>query len=196
LALLLHWFSASAALKIRYNRTDFPLHPHSQNKIFTYAVFELEQAVCPVCHAKKLEYHSAYTRNLVYQQNTDRVGISRFYCPICGSSHALLPAVVVPYSPYSLRFMLRAILAYYNRQTSVEQLCAKLEIAVSTLYRWIKRFAGHKQLLLGILLDSQQAPKTFLIFLLAGPLWDCAERFLLIHRFSFMQNQKTIYHPP
>jgi hypothetical protein len=92
--------------------------------------------------------------------------------------------------------MLEAVLAYRCRQTSVEQLCAELEIAVTTIYSWIELFKNHKQLLLGVLLDRVRMPKTFLLFLTEGPFCDYTEPFFLKYGFSFMQNLKTVYRPP
>ena len=73
-------------------------------------------------------------------------------CRNCGSSkdgrkfdspdywHAIIPTNLIPFTPYSLSFVLTVLDAYANRACTVVELCAHWQIAVSTLYAWKKRY--------------------------------------------------------
>ena len=106
---------------------------------------------CPKCGAKgNLSSYGNYSRWLVFLKNksifSQRVRPLRFECASCGATHALLPDVIVPYSPYSLRFKLSALIAYYERDCTVVEICERFCIAVSTIYEWKKLFLSHKEL--------------------------------------------------
>ena len=112
--------------------------------------------ICPVCHAKAcLSPFASYTRYLVEWENalpsTHEVTVHRYLCSSCGHTHALLSSALVPYSSYSLRFILIVLRSYFLGRKSVQQICAGAGIAVSTLYRWKSLFLSHKALWLGVL---------------------------------------------
>ena len=114
---------------------------------------------CPKCGAKgRLSHYGRYDRWLISRVNNKthniRITPLRFECGSCGATHALLPDILTPYSPYSLRFKLTALIAYYERDTTVTTLCETLEIAVSTIYAWKGLLAAHCGLLLGMLASS------------------------------------------
>lgn len=73
----------------------------------------------------------------------EEVQIPLYQCPSCGHSHALLPDVLIPFGSYTLRFILTVLKAYLERTCTVRELCARWQIAVSTLYGWIHCFAAH-----------------------------------------------------
>jgi transposase-like protein len=144
----------------------------------------------------KLSSHGDYKRNLVLYTNRKtgerRIKPLRFKCNSCKGTHALLPDILVPYSPYSLRFMLIVLIAYYERNTTVIKLCERFKIAVSTLYEWKKRMLGHKDLMLGMLKSLKESALVFLKGLLAHP--DISSRlnnFFNQYGFSFMQTQSV-----
>ena len=75
--------------------------------------------VCPVCHAKAcLSPFASYTRYLVEWKEdfpvTYEVTVQRYRCSSCGHTHAQLPSPLVPYSSYSLRFILLVLRDYYS----------------------------------------------------------------------------------
>jgi len=152
---------------------------------------------CPKCGAKgKLSAHGDYGRGLLSYEGGQIVDAdlraSRLYCSSCGSTHALLPDVVVPYSPYSLMFMLAALIAYYERAMAVEKICAHFGIAVSTLYDWKDRIALHKDLMLGLLISGKAPALGFLRGLIGSRrLSDTLRRFYRMHKFSFMQRRSA-----
>jgi len=150
---------------------------------------------CPKCGAKgKLSGHGDYGRGLTSYENGQvvyrRVSVLRYLCASCKATHALLPDIVIPYSQYSLPFMLAALIAYYERDTTVVKICERFGIAVSTIYKWIERIAEHKDLMLGVLISQKQRAHSYILGLLdSAELSDALRRFFSKYGFSFMQNR-------
>ena len=150
---------------------------------------------CPCCGAVgKLSPYGGYSRNLVSHKNRitieSRVRPLRFKCASCRATHAILPDILIPYSQYSLRFMLTVLLAYFKRDKTVVAICERFGIAVSTLYAWKERLLKHKELLLGVILNRKQPARTFLQNLFGSA--DISDRLLYFfnqYAFSFLQNQ-------
>ena len=149
---------------------------------------------CPKCGAKgKLSEYGDYGRGLTSYEGGQIVDsdlrASRLYCSSCESTHALLPDIVVP---YSLLFMLNALIAYFERAMTVEKICAHFGIAVSTIYDWKDRIALHKDLMLGLLISSKAPSPGFLRGLLRScRLSDSLRKFYRKHSFSFMQRRSA-----
>ena len=150
---------------------------------------------CPCCGAVgQLSPYGGYSRGLTSCKDggfaEERVQVNRFKCGSCGATHALLPDVVIPYSPYSLRFKLTVLLAYLERTTTVAAVCESFGIAVSTLYEWKKTLLHHKDLLLGVLMSRKEPARAFLSGLfVSGNLSERLRDFFWLHGISFMQNQ-------
>jgi transposase-like protein len=155
---------------------------------------------CPSCGAfGKLSPYGGYSRNLVSHKDgmttESRVSPCRLKCTSCGVTHALLPDIVIPYSQYSLRFKLAALIAYFERNTTVADakptvraVCECFGIAVSTLYSWKERLLEHKELLLGMLASKEEPAITFIQNLFGAPCLSGRLRsFFRRHTFSFMQ---------
>jgi len=149
---------------------------------------------CPNCGVLgQLSSYGSYERFLISiisgKPKESRIKPLRFKCGKCKTTHALLPDIIVPYSPYSLRFILTFLIAYAERTVTVVELCNCYGIAVSTLYRWRKRLLSHKELLLGIIRDQTEPCLAFIQELL-GKVDLLSERLKLFfhtHGFSFMQ---------
>lgn len=144
--------------------------------------------VCPVCHAKAcLSPFAPYTRYLVEWKDgspfTQGVTVPRYRCSSCGHTHALLSSALVPYSSYSLRFILLVLRDYFLHRACVQKICEHAGISASTLYRWKALFFAQKALWLGVLEGLETSAGTFLdgidgVFL-QGFCWN--------FRFSFLQ---------
>jgi ribosomal protein S27AE len=148
---------------------------------------------CPRCGAAgKLSPYGAYSRWLVCLNNeavlAARVKPLRFACASCGATHALLPDILVPYSPYSLRFKLTVLTAYFERASTVVAISERFHVAVSTIYAWKKLFLSHRELFLGILMSRKESALTFLRRLSAA-VWppECLQEFFRRYAFSFLQ---------
>jgi transposase-like protein/ribosomal protein S27AE len=149
---------------------------------------------CPRCGARgKLSPYGDYSRWLVSLQGkafAQLIQPLRFKCKSCGATHALLPDILIPYSPYSLRFKLAVLIAYFERGTSVVAICERFGIAVSTLYAWKALFLEHKELMLGVLLSRKEPALAFLRGLSrSADISRILQRFFDRHAFSFMQGR-------
>ena len=159
---------------------------------------------CPNCGATgTLSPYGDYPRYLIsYKSGKITVSLVRplrFECKPsgktrgCGTTHALLPDILIPYSPYSLRFMLTVLVAYFERETTVVAICEHFGIAVSTLYAWKERLYEHKALLLGELTSREKPALAFLHGLLGCDcLSDHLSDFFNRHGFSFMQDRLRV----
>lgn len=147
--------------------------------------------VCPACHAKTcLSPFSSYTRYLVEWAGgtpvTHEVTVQRYQCSSCGHTHALLSSALVPYSSYSLRFILVVLRAYFLHRACVQTICEQAGISVSTLYRWRTLFFAHKALWLGVLESLETSVESFLDGLDGVLLQGFCLKFL----FSFLQRPR------
>ena len=148
---------------------------------------------CPKCGAKgKLSEHGDYGRYLVsFEEGEITVSLvspDRFYCSSCGTSHALLPDIIIPYGRYSLLFVLAVLIAYFERAVTVANICEKFGIAVSTIYDWKERIALHKELMLGALINQKHGMHAYVLWLVgSGDLSGILRRFFRKYGFSFMQ---------
>ena len=154
--------------------------------------------ICPVCHAKAaMSPFASYTRYLVEWKDelsvTHDVTVQRYQCSSCGHTHALLPSPLVPYSSYSLRFILLVLRDYFLHRACVRKICARAGISVSTFYRWKALFLAHKALWLGILENPDASAESFLDGMNGALLQGFCRKFL----FSFLQNLRgTSPDPP
>jgi hypothetical protein len=171
------------------------LNLFSDTELFDAAllIFKPHLGRCPACGAAALTPHSDYERYLVSLENgrphCEKVVVHRFVCKSCNKTHALLPDVLIPRSPYSLRFIVSVLLSYFRKETTVSELCARCGIAVSTLYAWKARFALHLPLFLGLLISMTTSASEFLSGLLeSNDLSDLLSGFFRKHSFSFLQN--------
>jgi len=155
--------------------------------------FGLYDVECPHCGAiGMISGYGGYDRNHVLYIDGKvvdaRVSPRRVKCSSCSKTHALLPDTLTPYSPYTLKFKLLVLIAYFKRDTTVVNICASFAIAVSTLYEWKKLMAAHKDFLLGILLSQKTPALAFLRGLLGSvDISGILHSFFHRHGFSFMQ---------
>jgi len=157
-------------------------------------VFSSDDFVCPKCGRKQdASFIQSYPRYLITIEKgqivTHIISVKQVRCDSCDSIHAILPDCLVPYSSYSLAFILKVLRSYFFRSCSVEVLCANYLIAVSTLYSWIKLFHLHKRLWLGLLNNLQISSTDFLDTLLSSDF--PSDTFVSSTGFSFMQGAFT-----
>jgi len=159
--------------------------------------FHVDQAVCPNCHTKySCTKFTSYSRNLItYEKKASvchNISIPRVMCSSCGHTHAILPDVLIPYSSYSLRFILIVLRRYFLRSTSIAELCEAFNISVSTLYAWIQLFHSQKELWLGFLKDAEVSSSDFIKSFFSG--YFSTESFFRTFQFSFMQSTFTTHY--
>lgn len=95
--------------------------------------------------ASMRRHNGSYARHFVcYTNGVVKDHIIRVLdcrCSSCGSTHALLPAMVVPFSSFSLGFLVSLIYCRITRRfDTIEQLCLHFGISTRTYFRIIKRF--------------------------------------------------------
>jgi hypothetical protein len=121
---------------------------------------------------KKLDSYGDYDRGLVSHDAgkvvSRRIKPLRFKCTSCQKTHALLPDILIAKSPYSLRFKILVLVAYFKREMTVEKIAKYFGIAISTIYEWKKRLLAHKELILGVLLNTKTPVAPFLCGLLTS----------------------------
>jgi len=149
---------------------------------------------CPSCGAAgRCSPHGPYLRCMISicdgARKEHEISVPRVICGSCGSTHALLADVLIPYSSYSLRFILHVLRAYFYRNCTVEALCERFSIAISTLYEWMHLFKTHANLWLSAL---QQ------ILLATAEALDCFEDIQMLpssffrrYGFSFLQSRRA-----
>lgn len=114
--------------------------------------FKIYEYKCPYCKAKHPDWkkHSEYDRYLISFENgyivSHQVFITRYKCSSCRHTHAVLPELIIPHSSYSFLFIIAVMRDYFNRSITVESICAKYNISVSTLYLWKDLFLRQKKL--------------------------------------------------
>jgi len=155
---------------------------------------------CPFCGAKHpiWSYHDSYQRYLTSFEGgtpvTHEIVISRMACSSCEHPHAILPEIIIPYSSYSLLFVLRVLRDYNLSQLTVHALCDKYHISPSTLYAWKRLFLIHKTLWLGILQNIYQNAISFLSSMPSINTSADLSSFFERHGHSFLQGvSKTAY---
>jgi hypothetical protein len=119
-------------------------------------------ARCPVCNAPiSTEAFCSYQRNFTYIQDgtvTDSIiTVDRLRCASCGSTHALLPEAVVPYSPFSVCLVAHLIIDWLNHDyESIEELAARYRVAINTFYRLKARFVSCVRLAYGMVAHEEE----------------------------------------
>lgn len=163
--------------------------------LFTYPGDELPDLSlvnCPACRARGMyQPHGSYKRYVVdvYRGKIYelQVAVPRVRCT-CGHTHALLKDTLIPYSQYTLRFILTVLKAYFRHSRTVAQICRDFCIAAPTLYRWKRVFLAHRELWLGLLRSRDSDPSYFLRFIDHQPhLSSFLHAFFLREATSFLQ---------
>lgn len=153
---------------------------------------------CPYCGSTHpFDYHSSYERYLTYISKGRRadclVKIFRGICA-CGHTHAMLEDLLIPYSSYSIRFVLIILWKYLHRSMSVEVLCNQFQISKSTLYKWIHSFVDQYNLWFGVIKYISSITADALKCFMSVP--RLPYLFFENFRFSLFQSYKTTVSDP
>jgi hypothetical protein len=95
---------------------------------------------CPVCRTKYPGWkrHATYERYIISFENGKSLAylvlIIRYRCSSCGHTYALLPEFLVPYRSYSILFILSVLKDYFSKSLTIEKICEKYGVSVSTIY--------------------------------------------------------------
>lgn len=120
---------------------DYDIYSFMENLCLSDAPF------CPSCGAPQSKYrrNGSYQRHFVCYDDgavcSHTITIRSLRCSSCMKSHALLVSVIIPWSSYSLGFIISLLYARVARKLpSVLSLCEHFDISESTYYRLRKRF--------------------------------------------------------
>ena len=72
-------------------------------------------------------------------------------------THAILPDIIVPYSSYSIRFIIYFLYLYTHRNCSADKFCAKYQISRSTINDWLTLYSNQIQEWLSLLKSGDTA---------------------------------------
>jgi len=152
---------------------------------------------CPTCGSLDCcKPHDGYERDLITIhkgcRKEYRIIVPRVMCNSCDTTHALLADVLIPHSSYSLRFVLHVLRAYFNRNCTVEIMCERFGISISTFYDWRKLFKEHANLWLSAL------HRIYQVSIQAIDTFENIDKlpFLFFRRygFSFLQSGQTTHY--
>ncbi len=158
------------------------------------AMFQPEQETCPICGSTgNCHIHDYYGRSIIDFRNghpqKDECCVMRVFCDSCEHAHAILPDCIIPYSSYSLLFVLRLLGTYFAGLHSVERLCEKFGITRNQLYKWLTLWKTHKREWLGILADAETSDTAFLEAVTSTDSYSAfSMEFILRLRISFLQS--------
>lgn len=116
----------------------------------------------------------------------------RVFCDSCEHAHAILPDVIIPYSSYSLLFILRLLGQYFAGRFTIEQLCERYQISTKQFYKWLSLWKSHKQEWLGILTNQEVSDFSFMkCIILMDSASSFSMGFVLRFSYSFLQSHSN-----
>lgn len=155
-----------------------------------------ELETCPCCGTKgNCHIHAYYARRIIDFINgrpvKSEVLILRLICD-CGTTHAILPDFIVPYSGYGLFFILRVLAEGFAHLSSVERLCERFSITRNQFYKWLTLWNTQKEEWLGALASTETSRLSFLKNLICMPAYSAfASEFVRRFRISFLQSHQN-----
>lgn len=161
------------------------------------ALFRPELETCPICGSTgNCHIHDYYGRSIIDfrsgRQEKSDLCILRVFCESCNHAHAILPDIIIPYSGYSLFFVLRILGEYFAGFYTTEQLCERYGISRNQLFKWIALFKSHRQEWLGLLSDAETSGLSFLKNLAAADSYSSfSMEFIRRSSRSFLQSHRN-----
>ena len=161
------------------------------------ALFRPELETCPICGSTgNCHIHDYYGRSIIDfnsgVQEKSNLCVMRVFCDSCCHAHAILPDIIIPYSSYSLLFVLRILGEYFAELYTIEQLCERYGISQNQLFKWISLFRSHKKEWLGLLSDAAVSDLSFLKNLVsAGSYSAFSMEFIRCSSHSFLQSHRN-----
>jgi len=164
--------------------------------VFDKAVADIDMSEfpCPKCGARHPDWVPFYDygRRLVsYEEEkcvAPYVQVPRFQCSSCGGTHAIIPEIAIPYSSYSILFVLDVLRDRFIGKMKIHLLCEKYDISVRTFYRWKKLFEKNHRLWLGIITKLTASIGAFFSNHPSGSTSDFLYRFWQRFGLSFFQH--------
>lgn len=100
---------------------------------------------CPCCKAfRPFSRHATYSRNICFFEYSKiiekKTDILRLKCSSCLTTHAILPADIIPYKIYSFSCIMNILKLLYVDGMGVLDIAKKLNITFQLIYSFIKVF--------------------------------------------------------
>ena len=159
--------------------------------------FQPELETCPICGSTgNCHIHDYYSRSIIdFKAGTQvksALCVLRVFCESCRHAHAILPDIIIPYSSYSLFFILRVLGEYFARLYTIEQLCERFDISQNQFFKWLALWKTHKRECLGLLSDAETSDSSFLKSLAASDSFSSfSMEFIRLMSHSFLQSHKN-----
>ena len=169
----------------------------SKSLFDTYmGLFRPELETCPICKSTgDCHIHDYYARSIIDfragRQKKSVLCVLRVFCDSCEHAHAILPDIIIPYSSYSLFFVMRVLGEYFARLYTIEPLCERYGISQNQLFKWTALFKAQKQEWLGLLADTETSSLSFLKNLAAGSYSSFSMEFIRHSSRSFLQSHRN-----
>ena len=156
--------------------------------------------VCPYCGNRGYcKPYGSYIRKLTDYEHgkiiDNTVSIPRVICESCSDknhkhTHGIITDCIIPYTIYSLLFILKVLFCYHCTNMTVEEICEKFEIAPVMIYRWRNLMKKNMVQWLGVLKSIEVSAGDFLrsLFDLENYSKDFANLFLRRTTMSFLQS--------
>lgn len=118
--------------------------------------FQPELETCPICGSTgNCHIHDYYGRSIIDflsgRKQKEHLCIMRVFCESCKHAHAILPDIIVPYSGYSLFFILFVLGEYFAGIHTIEQLSERFDISEKQFHKWLALWKSHSAQWLGML---------------------------------------------
>lgn len=141
-SMCLHTSSTACMLMITLS-TDFcnPISQRFYDNLISGLQFH--QLSCPCGHSGCLNIHGYYSRNVKSGGSSLRLRICRVRCSLCGSTHALIPASLVPYSQIPLAEQVRLISAFEQGTSQLSVMEQNPSIDENNVSSILRRFRLH-----------------------------------------------------
>ena len=128
--------------------------------------FQPELETCPICSSTgNCHIHDYYGRSIIDfrtgRKQKEDLCIMRVFCDSCKHAHAVLPDIIVPYSSYSLFFILLILGEYFAGLHTIEQLCERFDVSEKQFHKWLALWKSHREQWLGMLDASAADNITF-----------------------------------
>lgn len=158
--------------------------------------FQPELETCPICGSTgNCHIHAYYGRSIIDFKDgspyKSDLCILRVFCDSCSHAHAVLPDIIIPYSGYSLLFILRVLGEFFAGLHTVEHLCETYGISQNQFRKWLTLWKSHKQEWLGILSDAEVSDHAFWGHLAClDPFSSFSMEFIRLTSHSFLQSHR------
>lgn len=116
-----------------------------------FADLQVLKTACTSCGVDgSLVRFAFYTRWIIDlikgQPVAHQIRILRLMCGSCGHTHAVLSDCIIPYSQYSLVFILKTLSMVFLHADTIEHICDEEQITPAQIYRWKKLYLEHRSL--------------------------------------------------